>query len=330
MIKAACKHERKTSKGKDRRGYQRWKCKECGVSWTERPRNPLGDMRIDVDTAQLALRLLVEGNSIRSTERITKLHRDTICRLIVFFGERCRTFMDREMQDLQLTHLQFDEQWTFVGKKQSRLTVDQKAECHNLGDMYLWTCIDQKTKLMPSFVIGKRSADNARRFLMDVAGRLRLPGPGSADDHAFVARRYRPVVQISTDGWAGYPEAVDLAFGPHAHYGSLIKEYRNANIQYTPSEMVGTKRTGHRGIEGRQLFTICTSHVERHSAAVHEAAQPPYVLFQQEAGKPRSGLRHVRPALQFRLANPEARQAWPETANRRYDGETDGARLVVR
>jgi len=263
MIRPTCKHKRRTGKGKDRKGYQRWKCLDCGVSWTERPRKLLGDMRINVETAKLALRLLLEGSSVRSVERITKLHRDTVCRLIVFFGERCRKFMDARMQNLQLTHLQFDEQWTFVGKKQSRLTIGEKATCHDIGDVYLWTCIDQQTKLMPSFVIGKRSADNARRFLCDVANRLRLPGPGQADDHAFVAGRFRPVVQISTDGWAGYPEAVDLAFGPHARYGSLIKEYRNATMTYTPSEMVGTKRTGHRGIEGNELFTICTSHVER-------------------------------------------------------------------
>ncbi|MDP6718681.1 MAG: hypothetical protein QGF59_08535 [Pirellulaceae bacterium] len=60
-----------------------------------------------------------------------------------------------------------------------------------------------------------------------------------------------------------YPEAVDLAFGPYSRYSSIIKQYRNASMVYTPSEMVGTKRTGHRGIEGRELFTICTSHVER-------------------------------------------------------------------
>jgi hypothetical protein len=71
------------------------------------------------------------------------------------------------------------------------------------------------------------------------------------------------IVQISTDGFAAYPEAVDLAFGPYAKYGTIIKEYRNATMTYTPSEMVGTKREGVRGIEGRSLCTICTSHVER-------------------------------------------------------------------
>jgi IS1 family transposase len=220
-------------------------------------------MRIEIEKARLALRLLTEGMSVRATERTTGLHRDTICRLIVLFGDACQKFLDKRMRGLTLTHLQFDEQWTYVYKKQSRLTVSEKETCHDQGDIYLWTCVDQQTKLMPSFMIGKRSADKARRFMMDVAARLTWPNPHASDAHAFSDGGYRPIVQISTDGFAAYPEAVDLAFGAYAKYGTLIKEYRNASMIYTPSEMVGTKRTGVRGIEGHELRTICTSHVER-------------------------------------------------------------------
>jgi IS1 family transposase len=224
---------------------------------------PLGNMLVDVDTAKLALRLLTEGMSIRATERTTGLHRDTICKLIVLFGNACQRFLDERMRGLKLDHLQFDEQWTYVAKKQSRLTVDQRAESHEQGDVYLWTCVDQKTKLMPAFMVGKRSADNARRFMMDVARRLVMPNPHASDAHAFAAGGYVPVVQISTDGFPAYPEAVDLAFGPYVKFGTIIKDYRNASMIYTPSEMVGTKRQGRRNIGEREERTICTSHVER-------------------------------------------------------------------
>jgi hypothetical protein len=99
--------------------------------------------------------------------------------------------------------------------------------------------------------------------MMDVAGRLTLPNPHASDAHAYQPAGYLRLVQLSTDGFAAYPEAVDLAFGPYVRYGTIIKEYKNASMIYTPSEMVGTKRTGIRGIEGRERFTICTSHVER-------------------------------------------------------------------
>jgi transposase-like protein/IS1 family transposase len=263
MIAPGCKHTRKVSKGKDRKGQQRWKCKDCGVSWTVYAPKPFGKMKVNVDKAKLALQLLTDGMSIRATERTTGVNRDTLCRLIVFYGTKCREFLDERMRGLKCKHLQFDEQWTYVYKKQSRLTVDEKATTHDQGDVYLWTCVDQETKLMPSFVIGKRSADNARRFMLDVAERLSRPAPHTSDAHAFEKGGYRAIVQISTDGFAAYPEAVDLAFGPYAKFGTIIKEYRNATMQYTPSEMVGTKRTGIRGIEGREQRTICTSHVER-------------------------------------------------------------------
>lgn len=222
MIAPACRHERRKRHGRDRNGNQRFRCLDCGKTWIERQPRPLGEKRVSIEDAKLALRLLVEGNSIRSTERITGLHRDTICGLLVYFGQACQELMDRRMRGLKLTHLEFDEQWTYVFKKQARLTTAERATCYDVGDIYLWTCIDQKTKLLPAFVIGKRSADNARRFLMDVANRLVLPAPHASDQHAFQAAEYRIIVQISTDGFPAYPEAVDLAFGPYSKFGTII------------------------------------------------------------------------------------------------------------
>ena len=100
---------------------------------------------------------------------------------------------------------------------------------------------------------------------MDVAGRLQKPDmrPHASDAHAFKEGGYTPIVQISTDGFPAYPEAVDLAFGPYVKYGQIIKEYHNAGMDYTPGEMVGTRRKGVQGIDKGKERTICTSHVER-------------------------------------------------------------------
>jgi hypothetical protein len=194
------------------------------------------------------LRLLVEGNSLRSVTRITGVHRTTTANLMLRFGEACRVMMDDQMRGLTLNHLEVDEVWTFVAKKQARLTVDEKATRHDIGDVYLWTVLDQETKLIPTFAVGKRSADNARRLMMDLRTRLVMPNAHASDAHGYQPGRYQPVTKISTDGFAAYPEAVDLAFGPHVEYGQIIKEYRNARMDYTPSEMVGTQRRNVRGI----------------------------------------------------------------------------------
>src|SRR5438874_1756242 len=67
---------------------------------------------------------LVEGNSIRSTERMTgtQTHRDTIMRLLVEVGEGCAALMYEQMRDLPCRRLQVDEIWAFVQKKQRQVT----------------------------------------------------------------------------------------------------------------------------------------------------------------------------------------------------------------
>ena len=67
------------------------------------------------------IHMLVEGNSIRSIERLTGVHRDTIMRLMVKTGNKCREFLDAKMRGLKLKHLQLDEIWTFVLVKQAHI-----------------------------------------------------------------------------------------------------------------------------------------------------------------------------------------------------------------
>jgi IS1 family transposase len=186
--------------------------------------------------------------------------------LMVEFGTACQAYMDRTMRGLSLDHIEVDEMWTFVGKKQARLTVDERAERHDLGDVYLWTALDARTKLVAAYLVGKRSADNARRLMTDLSHRLVIPKPHDSDAHAYQSARKITITQISTDGFAGYPEAVDLAFGPYAKFGVIIKQYKNATMAYDPSEMVGTER---RAVKGEiDPWSICTSHVERHNLTV--------------------------------------------------------------
>ena len=78
------------------------------------------------------------------------------------------------------------------------------------------------------------------------------------------------MTQISSDAFAAYPEAVDLAFGPYAKYGQIIKDYRNADQpgRYAPPEMIATERRAIFGIRENEKRTICTSHVERHNLTI--------------------------------------------------------------
>jgi IS1 family transposase len=222
--------------------------------------------RLPHTTRKTILQMLCEGNSLRSTSRMTGCHVATIGKVILDFGQSCRNFSDAKLRGLTLGHVEVDEMWTFVAKKQSRLTMEERELRHDIGDVYLWTCLDQETKLIASHLLGKRSANNARKLMVDLSERIVLPNPHASDDHAYQQGGHKTVIQISTDGYAAYPEAIDLAFGPYVRYGIIIKEYKNAVMQYTPSEMVGTKRKPMKG--GITPWSICTSHVERHNGTV--------------------------------------------------------------
>jgi IS1 family transposase len=208
---------------------------------------------LQADKQHTILNLLVEGNSIRSCERLTGVHRDTICRLLVRTGDKCRDFLDAYMRSLNLRHLECDEIWTFVGIKQKR--IPEGTNDSRIGDQYLYVAFDEETKLVPTFIIGKRTREMAERFMLDLAGRI---------VHSV---QVRP--QVSTDGFAPYPSAVDLAFARECKFGQLIKSFNENKEQpgrYGPPAMVQTDRRPLWGIT--DPFTICTSHVERNNLTI--------------------------------------------------------------
>ncbi len=234
---------------------------ECGLATIilAEPPQRRKAVRVNVLSRQeqlAVLNLIVEGNSIRSTERLTGVHRDTIMRLIARVGARCRAMMDRWFRNLTLRHLEIDELWTFVLKKQGRVPAHVRDD--RIGDQYLFLAVDQDTKLIPSFALGKRTRETTELLIDDLASRMVLPdlfGPG-------------PRPQLSTDGWAAYPNAIEDAFAGRCSHGVLIKDYRNAEMpgRYGPPELVGTER---RVISGNiRKDDVCTSHCERMNLTV--------------------------------------------------------------
>ncbi|HEY2414703.1 MAG TPA: hypothetical protein VGI40_20830 [Pirellulaceae bacterium] len=207
-----------------------------------------------IEKRNTILRMLVEGNSIRSVCRLMQTNIPSVLRQLEWAGKHCADLLDEKLQGLKCRHLECDEIWTFCSKKQARLTTEERALRHDIGDVYLWTAQDQDSRLIAHHLLGKRSADNARRFMVRLADNLSQPNGGYGSP------------QISVDGFAAYPEAVDLAFGKDCKLGVIIKQYRNAKLQYDPSEIVGTKRRPMRG--GLTPRTICTSHVERNNGTI--------------------------------------------------------------
>ena len=121
------------------------------------------------------------------------------------------------MRNLDLDHLQLDEIWTFVRKKQAHLTdqrADERRDRRPVSASSRWT---KRRSSSRRYVVGKRTKENTEAFLLDLAKRVVCPDP------ALTAVEDKPLV--STDGWPAYPQAVDLAFADTVAHGVLIKNY---------------------------------------------------------------------------------------------------------
>jgi hypothetical protein len=135
-----------------------------------------------------AISALTEGCSIRATERLTGIHRDTIMRLGVRVGDGCAALHDEMMRFVQVNRLELDEFWSYVGKKQRRVKPTDSAD---FGDQYVFIGIDATRKAIVCYLVGKRDGENADVFLADLRQRI----------------ANRP--EISSDGFSAYPDAVE-------------------------------------------------------------------------------------------------------------------------
>ena len=204
----------------------------------------------------MAVSMLCEGSSIRSIERITGVHRDTIMRLGVRMGEGCQKIMDEKLRNLSSKLIQVDEVWGFIGMKQKNANQKQvNDDKKTAGDVWTWVALDSETKLVPTFAVGDRSQYMANCFIEDLASRL--------------SNR----VQLSSDALRAYESAVERAFGSQVDYGSIFKTFSHSELaeqrRYSPPDVMHVKRTPVTGSPIVDL--ISTSHVEKqnHTLRMH-------------------------------------------------------------
>jgi IS1 family transposase len=167
---------------------------------------------------------LVEGCSIRATVRMTGVAKNTIVKLLADVGRACDEYQDKHLRNLKCKRIQCDEIWSFVYAKQKNVPLEKAGE-FGYGDVWTWVAMDADTKLVPTWLVGKRDANDAQGFMSDLADRL--------------AHK----VQLTTDGHKSYLEAVENAFGGDIDYAMLVKIYgvapEGAQVRYSPADVVG-------------------------------------------------------------------------------------------
>ncbi|MBI3001949.1 MAG: IS1 family transposase [Deltaproteobacteria bacterium] len=190
-----------------------------------------------------AIAMLAEGSSVRSTERITGIHRDTIIRLMQRVGESCAAFSDKTLRDLNCKRIEVDEIWGFVGKKNKNVTDEDNPS--EVGDQYTFVALDAESKLIPSYLVGKRTAETTQEFVDDLASRLHNR------------------IQLSSDAFAPYVNAIERKFGHQVDYATIVKEYRQDPAdrgRYSPPRVSSVEKNDVIGFPNMDL--VSTSYVE--------------------------------------------------------------------
>ncbi len=191
------------------------------------------------------LHLLCEGQSIRAITRLTGVSKNTVAKLLVDTGHACAAYQDKTLRNLPCKRVQMDEIWSFVYAKNKNVEA-AKAAPASAGDVWTWTAICADSKLIVSWLLGSRDGNAAMAFVGDLEGRL--------------ANR----IQLTSDGYKPYLEAVATAFDDQVDYAMLIKHYGadpQDETRYSPAKCIGATK---KAIEGNpDPKHISTSYAER-------------------------------------------------------------------
>jgi IS1 family transposase len=208
-------------------------------------------MYLPEEKALLVLRLLLEGNSIRSIERITGIEKKTITSVLLLAGERCEDLMNEKIRSVAVRDVEADEIWAFVRMK--KITRLHKGVTDPMvGDAYTFVGMERNTKLVLAWHLGRRDAPNCEAFTEKL-------------DRATSGH-----FQLTTDGFQAYFDAVAYSLGTRVDYAQLIKVYgkndHEGEQKYSPPEVVDTVTKPLIGYP--EPHRICTSIVERGNLSI--------------------------------------------------------------
>jgi IS1 family transposase len=202
--------------------------------------------RLSIEERARVLAALVEGNSLRSTVRMTGAAMNTVLKLLADVGQACAEYQDKTLRSLPCQRIQCDEIWQFCYAKDKNVPAEKRGQ-FGYGDVWTYVALCADTKIVPCWLVGLRDAPTAYLFMRDLADRLRSR------------------VQLTTDGHRAYLNAVESAFGADIDYSMLVKLYGHDSepeqARYSPAECIGCREVAITGRPDHRY--ISTSFVER-------------------------------------------------------------------
>jgi transposase-like protein/IS1 family transposase len=224
MVIQSCQHDKAHKHGKDRQGNMRFKCALCGKTFVNETARPIGDLRIGKNRAEMALRLMLEGMSVRSVQRMTGLCRQTLADLVLTVGENCQRLLSSKIRGVAVKDVQVDELWSFVGmKEKTRFERNRPLE---YGDSWTFIGIERDTKLILAHHVGQRDSETCVEFLQQL---------GIATSGRF---------QLTTDGLRSYTLNVPFMLGTRVDFAQLIKNYATTQevTRYSPAKITNIEK----------------------------------------------------------------------------------------
>ena len=185
---------------------------------------------------------------MRSISRIVDVSINTVTKLLVDAGTACAAYHDAHVKGLHIKRVQCDEVWSFCYCK-SKTAI--KMEREDVGDVWTWTALDADNKLIISYMVGNRDIDSAKALIEDLRSRLDVR------------------VQLTSDGFKAYLQAVEDAFGDDIDYGMLMKLYGmsdDAEKRYSPAKCIGSRKEIINGKPDPKH--ISTSYIERSNLTI--------------------------------------------------------------
>jgi IS1 family transposase len=208
-------------------------------------------MYLSPEKAEMVIRLLVEGNSVSSAERVTGVHHTTILKLLVQTGENCERLLAEKIRNVKVKDVQVDEIWGFVQKKETHKWAHE-VDNHSIGDAYTFVALERHSKLVLAWHLGRRTKISTFQFLYKLRN--------ATTDHSY---------QLTSDGFRPYIEAVDAVLPRDIDFAQLVKVYatsREGEHRYSPGDVVDAVPTPVFG--NPDPNRICTSHVERQNLSM--------------------------------------------------------------
>ncbi len=219
----------------------RYKCPRCGKTFSE-SKKICPALNIPTETVFRVLSCLTEGSGVRATARINNVSPETVLKVLRIAGIKASVILDRELRNIRATQICIDEAWTFVQKKNARLTPEDHPD-H--GDQWVFLAITED-KLIPAYALGKRDPHTAWEFISELQSRI--------------ANRF----QLTSDGWTVYQNTIEDIFGAGIDYAQEIKDYgqiESSRERYSPSKLKAVERKSISGMPDLDLAT--TAYIER-------------------------------------------------------------------